>query len=104
MNYNRKFIPKVWESPRQVHSVPPFVNSQQNFFQNQGNPGNNIWNNSGNSNFNQNFQQNQNIRPLLHLNTPIPDNQPFRKFNNDNVNNQEYRRPPGPACSRNNYG
>lgn len=101
MNYNRKFIPNVWEAPRQVHPIPPLFNNQQNFYQNQGNS--EFWN--GNPNFNQNFPQNNNIRPLMSVhNAPgqDPPNQ-FRGFNNNNANNQEYRRP-GPACSRNNYG
>lgn len=103
MNFNRKFIPNVWEAPRQAHPILPFVNNQQNFYPIQGNS--EIWNNQGNSNY-KNFQQNhqnQNIRPLPHINTSGPDHQHFRKFNNNNnTNNQDYRRP-GPACSRNNY-
>lgn len=108
MNFNRKFIPNVWEAPPQVHPGPPFVNNQQNFFPNQGNR--DVWN-QRNSNFNQNFQhnhqnsnQNNNIRPLLSLLNAATSDHPsnFRKFNNNKSNNQEYRRP-GPACSRNNY-
>lgn len=103
MSFNRKFNPNVWETPRPAHPVPPFVNNQQNFYQNQGNY-------QQFPNFNSNYQQqnqshNQNIRPLLSF--PQGDLVPppqFRKFNNNNNinNNPNYRRP-GPACSRNNY-
>lgn len=102
MSFNRKFNPNIWEQPRPSHQIPPFVNNQQNFFQNQ-NQGNFQYQNT---NFNSNFQQNQNIRPLLGLpvlNVQDLGTQQFRNYNN-NHNQDNYRRP-GPACARNNnYG
>lgn len=91
MNRNR-FNPQIWEQPRPVHPIPPFVNQGPNFFH----PPHQNFQNAQNI-----FGRNNNFPPLQNPHDQLPSgintgNPPpnFRKY----INNRR----PGPACSRNN--
>ena len=90
MNRNR-FNPQIWEQPRPVHPIPPFVNQGPNFFHPPHQNFQNAQNNFGRNNNFPPMNQHDQLPPGLNTGNPPPN---FRKY----INNRR----PGPACSRSN--